>query len=369
MQQILPQLQSEIVTGSAFTQARYKIRPEFFKELVKTTRSAYNNWDLRLWKGHRLVAGDGSTLNLPITKDTLNHFGLYSKGEQGRRTCLARVFFLYDVLNDFMVHGDLSTMKTGEKALLMKSLPQVNDHNDIYILDRGFGHFCTLVELMQYQKRFCVRIQQETNFAKSIMKKKSNDLILDWIPSNKEVKNATKNNQSYEPIKIRVVKVKLPSGEIELLATNLLNQNRYNTQDIGMLYRYRWGVEEGIKKLKPKMKIEQFGCRKSEGIIQEFYAHIFCFNMISLAGSMANQMIDQNTQHRKIKYKFNWQNAYRFFREKLLRLIAFKERIDSVIDELINQIITSITAIRPGRKFIRDMRHKNKQRRITQLFK
>ncbi|MGH9878030.1 MAG: IS4 family transposase [Nitrososphaerales archaeon] len=369
LQKILPELKTEVVTGSAFTQARYKIRADFFKELAKTTVLAYDDWDLRLWKGHRLIAGDGSTLNLPITKDTLNHFGLYSQGEKGRRTCLARVFFLYDLLNDIIVHSELSTMKTGEKALLMKGLPQINDHNDIYILDRGFGHFCTLVELMQNQKKFCVRIQRETNFAKSIMKKKSNDQIFDWTPSKKEIENASKNKLSYKPIKIRIVKVKLPSGEIELLATNLLNQNKYNTHDVGMLYRYRWGVEEGFKKLKPKMKIEQFGCRKSEGIIQEFYAHIFCFNMISLAGSIANQMIDQNTRHRKTKYKFNWQNAYRFFREKILRLIALRERIETVIDDLINQITASITAIRPGRRFIRDMRHKNKQRRLTQLFK
>jgi len=96
--------------------------------------------------------------------------------------------------------------------------------------------------------------------------RKSNDQILDWIPSKKEIQNAVKNKLSYKPIKIRIVKVKLPSGEVELLATNLLNQNKYNTQEVGTLYRYRWGVEEGIKKIKPKMKIEQFGCRKSEGI-------------------------------------------------------------------------------------------------------
>ena len=365
----MPELKTEVVTGSAFTQARYKVRPEFFMELVKTTVLASDNWDLQLWKGHRLIAGDGSTLNLPITRDTLNHFGLYSEGEQGRRTCLARVFFLYDLLNDFIVHSDLSTMKTGEKALLMKGLPKVNDDNSIYILDRGFGHFCTLVELMQHQKKFCVRIPLATTFAKSIMKKKCNDLILDWIPSKKEIMNSRKNKVSYEPFKIRIVKVKLPSGEIELLATNLFNQHRYNTHDIAILYRHRWGVEEGIKKIKPKMKIEQFGCRKTEGIIQEFYAHVFCFNMISLAGSIANQVIDQKTKHRKTKYKFNWQNAYRFFREKVLRLIAFKERIDAVVDDLIHQIAASITAIKPGRKFIRDMRHQNKQRRITQLLK
>ena len=251
----------------------------------------------------------------------------------------------------------------------MKSLPQMTDLNDIYILDRGFGHFCTIVELMQHKKQFCVRLPQATTFAKSILKKRGDDFILDWAPSEKEIKNSKNNQVLYEPIKIRIVKVKLPTGEIELLATSLLEQNKYRPHDIALLYNHRWGIEEGFKKIKPKMKIEQFGCRKTEGIFQEFYAHVFCFNMISLAGSIANQIIDQKTGHRRTQYKYNWQNAYRFFREKFISIITFAQNLETIIDHLIHQIASSITSIRPGRRFTRDMRHKNKQRRITQLLK
>ena len=358
-----------MVSGSAFTQARYKIRSDFFKTLVNKTVLCHNQLNKKLWKGHRILGGDGSTLNLPITKDILKNFDVYSTTELGMRTCLARVFFLYDILNDFIVHGELSNMNIGEKSLLMKSLPVVKDLNDIYVLDRGFGHFCTLVELFNNRKLFCVRISNDTTFAKYLIRKNGNDFSETWNPTKKERENARKNNVGSDSIPIRIVKVKLKSGEIELLATNLSDKRRYSKDDIRRLYQLRWGVEEGFKKLKPKMKIEQFGCRKSEGIFQEFYAHIFCFNMISISGSVANVLIERKTRHRKNKYKYNWQNAYRFFRERIVEFTNSIWKIEYLFSELVNQIMSSMIAIKTGRRFIRDLRHKNKQRRMTQLFK
>lgn len=259
-------------------------------------------------------------------------------------------------------------MATGEKTLLMKGLSEVREDNDILILDRGFGHFCTMVELMNRKKNFCARLPLCSKMAKGIMEEEGKDFVVKWVPSNKEKENCRKNGLAYDPITVRLVKVTLKNGETELLATNLVDQNIYTNKDIGDLYRYRWGVEEGFKKIKPKMKIEQFGCRKAEGIYQEFYAHIFCINMISLAGSMANLCIQERTKDRNKQYKYNWQNAYRFLREKITQLILGRNT-EEIIDLLIDQIASSMIAISPGRKFIRDMRHRSKQRRINQFHK
>jgi hypothetical protein len=307
-------------------------------------------------------------LNLPPSRDILNHFGLYAENDVKIKRALARVLFFYDTLNDFVVHGELSTMAIGEKALLMKGLPEVKAANDILILDRGFGHFCTMVELLNRGKNFCVRLPLCSKMAKRIMEGKRKDFVVKWEPSNKEKENCRKNGLACNPITIRLVKVTLKNGEIELLATNLIDQNIYTGKDMKDLYRYRWGIEEGFKKIKPKMKIEQFGCRKAEGIYQEFYAHIFCINMISLAGSMANFLIQEKTKDRKKQYKYNWQNAYRFLREKTTQLIMGRNTHE-IIDLLIDQIASSVIPISPGRKFARDMRHKSKQRRINQFHK
>lgn len=282
---------------------------------------------------------------------------------------MARVFFLYDILNDFIVYGELSKMKVGEKSLLMKSLPCLREKDDILILDRGFGHFCTLSELILGKKTFCVRISKDTKFGREIIRRKSNDLVVKWTASKKERENANKNNVSADPIYLRIIKVKLKTGEIELLATNLMESKKYSRTEISHLYKLRWGIEEGFKKFKPKMKIEQFGCRKSEGILQEFYAHIFCFNMISIVGSVASILIEQTTSHRKLRYKYNWQNAYRFLRDKIIQLTNATRKIGQAFDILISQIMSSIVSIIPERTFIRDLRYKKRQRRMNQYFK
>ena len=368
LQNLLPGLSRRPVTGSAFTQARYKIKPGLFRDLLGFVNDAYKASKKKLWKGHVLLAGDGSTLNLPSSDEIGANFGVYSTTQLGANRYLARTLLIYDLLNNFVVDGQLSTMDKGETTLLKKSLSKVNC-TDILILDRGFGHFCTIKGLMAQNIKFCVRLSiDSSNFAKKIMAGDRDDFITTWPPSRKEIENSRKNHLGHTPIQVRVTKVRLTTGETELLITNLYDQQKYTIKDIGQLYKLRWGVEEGFKNLKPKMKIEQFGCKKTEGVFQEFYAHIFCMNMVALAGNIANETIQMKTRHRKWKYKYNWKNAYRYVREQTLRLL-FHHDINLVLDHLIKQISCSMVPIIPDRHFPRDMKASNKKGKITHFNK
>lgn len=365
----MPGISVSPVTGSAFTQARYKIKPEFFCDLLKFLDEPYEYCNKKLWKGHVLVAGDGSTVHLPPSRDIEAYFGVHSITNLGVKRYLAQTLLLYDVLNNFVIDGQISTMKTGEKTLLRQVLSKVND-TDILILDRGFGHFCTIRELVDENKQFCIRMSVDhSNFAKRAIENERNDFTVDWEPTRTEMRNSATNHLNNAPVRVRVVKVKLESGETEILVTNLDNQQKYTGQDIKELYILRWGVEEGFKNLKPKMKIEQFGCRKATGVFQEFYAHIFCMNMVALTGNIANSIVEAKTCHRKWKYKHNWKNAYRFVREKLMPFL-FQTDITQLLERLIQQIASSIIAIKPDRHFTRDMRaNKRKGVMITQFNK
>lgn len=370
IRELLPKLDVKPVTASAFTQSRYKIKTEFFTTLVDKVTACYQRNSKKLWHGYRLIGVDGSTLNLPPSKDILKNFKLYAQGETGIKRCLGRTLFFYDLLNDFILHGALSQMAEGEKTLLLKGLPQIQSNaRDIFVLDRGFGHFSTIREFSEQKKLFCIRLSTETIFAKSILKCPGSDIITDWKPSEKERQSCRKNGLTVDSISIRIIKKQLANGETELLATNLLDQTRFTSLHIDELYQLRWNIEEGIKKLKPKMKIEQFGCKKTDGIYQEFYAHVFCYNMISLAGNMANMLISEQTQGCKKTYKYNWQNAFRFFREKIHRLLLYCKDWEHILDELIENIAGSCIAISPGRSFARDVRNRHRQRRINPYHK
>lgn len=365
----MPELGARPVTGSAFTQARYKIQSGFFKDLNQLTIDAYQASDKKRWKGHVLLGGDGSSLNLPPSEEIENYFGIYSINELGINRYLARVFFLYDVLNDVVVESRLSKMERGEKTLLLECLATLEHTNEILILDRGLGNFCTIKELVNHQVQFCIRLGlKNSNFAKAVLQGDGQDFVTVWNPSPKERENCKKNGLDCGPLTVRVVKIKLKTGETELLVTSLLDTKNYTYQDLAELYDLRWGVEEGFKNLKPKMKVEQFGCKKSEGVFQEFYAHIFYLNMVGLTGMAADNDIKEKTAHRKWKYKYNWKNAYRFLRANVIKLLFVKE-IGDLFDRLLAKIASSIVAVKPDRVFIRDTRHRNKKGRITQFHK
>lgn len=369
LQALLPGLTTRVVTGSAFTQARYKIRPAFFKDLGQWVSDTYRASEKKVWKGHVLLAGDGSTLNLPSSKDIKEYFGIHSTNDKGINRYLGRVFFLYDVLNDFVVESRLSKMECGEKVLLRDCLPSLGRDREIIILDRAFGNFCTLKELPGGNLSFCVRLGlNNSNFAKRALKDKRTDFITVWDPSPREQESCRKHGLDTEPMRVRVVKIPLKTGEIELLVTSLCDQATYTTEELDQLYQLRWGVEEGFKNLKPKMKLEHFGCKKTRGVFQEFYAHIFYINMVSLIGLAADDAIQQKTAHRKWPYKYNWKNAYRFLRAKMINILLLEE-IGDVLDELIASLSACLVAVKPDRQFVRDTRYLNKKGRITPFHK
>lgn len=344
------------VSGSAFTQARYKIRPEFFEHLNQLVVNHSLKGRRKKWKGYILVGGDGSSLQLPSSKAIEEHFGVHSSKNTGIRNYLARTFLFYDLLNDLVLQAYLSPMAVGEKSLLVRGMPQLTA-NDLIILDRGFGDFTTLQHLGD--QPFCIRMSvKQSNFARRIMGDERTDFVCQWIPSRKEALNTRKHGMDPIPMNVRVTKVKLSSGETELLVSNLFSE-RITDGDLAGLYHHRWGVEEGYKNLKAKMKIEQFAAKKPQGIYQEFYAHIFVMNMVAILKNTVHHAVWQHTRHRKLDYKCNWKNAYRYFREVVIEFLWW-EKANQILEELLKRIERSIITIRPGRSFHRDMRHRQR---------
>jgi len=154
--------------------------------------------------------------------------------------------------------------------------------------------------MIREQRAFCIRMSTvPTNFAKKVMADPRLDYITEWTPSIPE----KKKSKTKESIKVRVTKTVLDTGETKLLVSNL-EESVFSTEDMAKLYQMRWGAEEGIKNLKSKIKVEQFGCRKTEGIYQEYYAHILAMNMVALAGMAATKQIEKKTRKRKLTYKY-----------------------------------------------------------------
>ena len=333
--------------------ARYKIRLNFFLELNAILTDHIETLKPKLWNGYRLIAGDGTIVNLPPSKQVKNHFGVFCKSNIRTSTCLANACMFYNVLSNFVLDTIISPVSIGEVSLLNTMLTKVDYTNSILLLERGFGSFSVCKRCINRGLKFCIQLKTANlDFAKYVFSNDASDFITRWKPIEMERSTCRKHSIDTQAIEVRVTKVVLKLGEIELLVSNSFDQKSIDEGSMMKLYSMRWGIEEGFKKLKPKMKGEQFGSRRYEGIYQEFYAHTFMMNLVGIIGREAEPIIEKKTQGRKLKYKYNWKNAFLFIRVKFVDLFS-KARFAKSLSILLNQISGSIIAVQNDRSFLR----------------
>ena len=124
-----------------------------------------------------------------------------------------------------------------------------------------------------------------------------------WLPgpSPKTALNTIKST-----ITVRLVKVILDSGEVEILMTSLMDNEKYPVTIFKKLYFKRWGIETLYDKLKNKLKIEHFTGYTETSIMQDFYCTLFLSNIQSLLVSEANDKLkEQGKSNKKYEYKVN----------------------------------------------------------------
>lgn len=334
--------------------ARYKIKLSFFLGLNHIVADHIETLKPKLWNDYRLIAGDGTTVNLPPSPSIKKHFGIFKETKSGTKTCLANACILYDVLSNFILDSIIAPVCIGEGTLMNNMLSNLQWSKSIILLDRGFGYFSTCKIILSRKSGFCIRLKaSQSDFVKKALLNPSTDFITEWTASEAERGTCKKHKIDYSPFKVRVTKILLKTGEMEILVSTLFDMVQINKKAIQELYNLRWGVEEGFKKLKPKMKLEQFGCKRFEGIYQEFYSHIFMMNLVEIIAADASEKIIKKTKYRKLKYKYNWQNAFRYLRVKFIDIFHFGKFIGS-LEYLTEMIANSLIAVKENRSFDRN---------------
>lgn len=95
-----------------------------------------NDERVKLYKGHRVLSIDGSTINLPVNSNTIKQYGTYNNQKQTNDIVLGRVSIMYDVLNEIELDGKLCHFKNGEVSISRQHMLLAKE-NDIIIMDRA----------------------------------------------------------------------------------------------------------------------------------------------------------------------------------------------------------------------------------------
>ena len=342
------------VTKSAFSQARKKLKPSAFKALNALLLARWEqSVEVPRWHGFRLLAGDTTTLRVPGLPETIEAFGLHGGGK-GEAVPMAMAFGLYEVGSGLMRHADLHAGGARDRDLLAGSMPHVRP-DDLLLLDRGFPAYWLFAWLLQQQRHFCMRVDAMAfkAFDAFIYRSdKTEEVVTVTVPA-VAARKAAENGFMLEQatFQVRLIRVPLPGGKSEILATSLLDSINYPAGEFGALYHQRWRIEECFKLLKCRLAVEHFSGELPDSVRQDFLAKVWLGNLTATFAYLARAGLDAGKQAHFLP---NLTYAVAALRASLPRLmLRVRDRIRTVKDLLI-LVANTLEWVRPDRHFPRD---------------
>ena len=359
----------DTATASAFVQARAKILPEAFEELLHLFNKAYP-CD-QTYKGYRLIAVDGSDLNIPydpLDKDTLHK-------NQNKAYNLYHINAAYDILNnrytDIIIQGKANQYEPEAMWTMAERFP---DNRTVFIADRGYPSWNNMEHIVRSGKYFLIRCKDIHGSTSLLRKFNFPDSEFDQDISvtlttlqTKEIKACPEkyrflstssifdffeDDNPYYEVSYRVVRFKLNgSEEYESIITNL-PRDEFSPDEIKDLYHLRWSEEVSFRHLKYSADLSAVHARKRSSILQEIWARAILYNFCFI---IIRELTRRKLQKkRKYEYVINITRAIHLIRDLLLNRKGGSPPPD--LEALISK---ETLPLRPGRSDPRKVRNQS----------
>ena len=216
------------VTPGAWMQARAKLRHTAFIELnqVAVLDVFYGGPEpVALWLGHRLLAVDSSTVRMADCGPLFAFFGGHEPSNQsgscGLRVPLCRLSVLYDLCNQIGIDTRVGKFNQGEVDLACDHLCALRP-GDIVVSDRGYAGYLFLARIVARGGHFVVRCQRQSFAAAKKLFEQDNAGVSITVALPAKTRRAEAKALGLPlQMQVRFVALRLPSGELEVLATSL----------------------------------------------------------------------------------------------------------------------------------------------------
>lgn len=356
-------------TKQAYSTSRQKLLPSAFIELNDIALEEIYSNDFKTFKGYRLVAVDGSTIELPNTQKLKDKYGVFSRNNANYPA--GRICVTYDVLNKVILNGKIFSYNESENVAAKELVPAVYKSNDkdIFIFDRGFASVKMIVLLNKLGRKYIFRVQR--GFLKEVndfRKGLEDDQTLSIDITERRIKT-NRIHDLEGPVKfdLRAVRIKLES-EDEILVTNL-SENKMSLEELGQLYNSRWGIETNYNYFKNVLELENFTGDTDTAVQQDFYATIYITNLASIMITDEQAEYEKNNKgnEKKHSYKINTSIAMGYLKKHLLHVLLQEnpKKALKLYKKFIKKLAKQVIPIRANRKFARPLKHKPKYGRTN----
>ena len=357
-------LKREPVSKQAFSQARKNLNHKVFMDLNELFLKGYYEEDFKTYKNYLIFSCDGTSLKLPKEKEFIRDFGCPSnqKGEVDRPLALSSI--LLDINNQIIINGIIEKNSGNEKEMMLRHIEKIKtikvlkDKKIIILFDRGYPSMELITKLSENNIDFIIRGKR--NFIKHIAiaskyskydRIKKVKITYGMWQGKPWFKNYAKE-KNYE-MNLRIVTGKMKDG-ISVFMTNLSN-DICNREEIVELYRRRWEIETHFRHEKETCEFENFSCKTTFRLYQEYFCKLYTLNFASLLIEVAQDKVNEKIQkgiiNSKYELKINRNVAIGLIKDNIYRIIF--DESDEYKYLLISEIAKHTIPVIKGRIFKR----------------
>ena len=358
-----------VPTKSAFTQQRQKLLWEGCYSLFRSFTDSLPY--LKLFDGYRLLACDGSTVQIPRNENETD-FSVKAR-EDCRSFNQLHINGLFDVLNRIYADAVVDPGWCRRESAALITMVNHLDHPEsaIILADRGSEGYNTIAHLIESMANFVIRAKDldSNGFLHTLHLPPDGELDIDvskiltnsraqvfqnddryvWI--HRRAFDLWDSSGTY-PIQFRLVRFMLADGSYECLVTNLPRE-KFPPGKLKKLYHLRWGVENAYRDLKYPVDLLHFHGKSAQSVLQELFCSLTMFNYCAYLCVHAD--ILHMHKRTKYRYKVNFANAVGPCRSYLHGSISEME--------LLERLRLAPTPIRPDRHVPRPSRMKEQSSR------
>ena len=302
------------VSRQAAFKALKKLNPRVFDPLIhKFNELFYKSPLVKTFRNYLLITVDGTTLNFPAGRLSLQRFGYIKNGsirtDADAKKATSRSSALYDVTNGIILDFVMRRYEDSEIPIAIEQLGRIIQYlrgkAAIFLADRNYDSVEVFSILEGYGMKYCIR--GKANFFKHyVAKMKSSD---EWINVliDKTWQKRLKYDQSRQRfekdpwIRIRVVKYRytyftkksIPVTTELIYFTNLC-EDEFSSSDIASLYAKRWQIEVSYKTLKTDYEWERFFSRDCDSEICAIYGKVIFHNLCGVIRKQLDQMLEED---------------------------------------------------------------------------
>lgn len=355
------------VTSSAFIQNRTKLLPEAFEVLLHDFNNSLDNF--KTLGGYRLVAVDGSDLNIP--HDLKNQETYFQSTPNSKGFNQIHINAMYDLVNNVYLDA---CIQPGRKVNEFRALTDMVDRSTLtgkvlVVADRGYESYNVFAHIMKKDWKFLIRVKDtksqsilssfklpETGeFDRSIKRIltrrqtkaiKAQPDVYKFLPTTSTFDYLDCEGNEFYPMSFRVVRVALEDGSYQCFITNL-DSAEASLEQIRKYYHMRWGIETSFREIKHALALTHLHAKKVEYIVQEIFAKMVMYNFCSI---ITSHVVIQKKQRRHC-YQVNFSKAISICKNYLKSCTVHPSNVEALIQKY-------ILPIRNGRSSPRNVKNR-----------